>query len=309
MKHLRPLFIILAVLVAVFTLASCDPETSAFTVQVPQFAEGNGAKDVGIEITQDTINDISTVKRFFAYRVAPPITGFKEQKIAKGDKINTSLLGNPITLTMTVSSNGNYVFTGSTDSEYINVEISKDNKTFSYVHSLILDVNGVQNGEDEFDVVIGEGEILSANHFDSHGTAYYLGLSGDAARYDFLLHGKEGGKMAWLCYEGEKKENQDSVVFTNASNYDTECVGIVNSRVSGESASMYVASFDKEGLDFDSVVSNPDASESEKFEEIFNTNGLGQALESMDSCIDKINGWPGFNSWDINGSFTKWTSK
>ena len=258
MSQLKPLFYVLAVLAVVFILSSCDgdktSETPTYTVMVPQFAEGN-SKDskVGIPITQEMIVNDTTVRRFFAYRVAPPITGFKEQKIAKGSRVSTSIFGNPISLAMDIDEEENFVFEGLRDSsEYIKVVISKDNKTFSYVHSMILNVT---QGDDEFDVVVGAGEILSSNHFDSYGTAYYLSAGGDAARYKFLLHGKEGGKMAWLCYEGKKQESQESPgEFTDAEIYDGQCVTKVNDRVDGVSDSnFYVAAFDKNGLDFSSL--------------------------------------------------------
>lgn len=251
-KHL---FCILAVLALLFTLVACDSDKSSeptYTVMVPQFAEGNNKDSkAGIQITGEMMGDTETVQRFFSYRVAPPVTGFTEQKIAKGSKINTSLFGNPISLTMTLASGGSFIFEGSTDSEYIKVEISKDNKTFNYVHSMILDVQG---GGDEYDVVMGAGEIKSANHFDSYGTAYYLGAGGDAARYKFLLHGKEGGKTAWYCYNGVKKESTSAVTFTSPLEYAAECTDIVDTRVSEVSdVKQYVASFDKNKLDFSSL--------------------------------------------------------
>ena len=313
---------------------------------VPQFAEGNNKDSkAGIQITGEMMGDTETVQRFFSYRVAPPVTGFTEQKIAKGSKINTSLFGNPISLTMTLASGGSFIFEGSTDSEYIKVEISKDNKTFNYVHSMILDVQG---GGDEYDVVMGEGEIKSSNHFDSYGTAYYLGAGGDAARYNFLLHGKEGGKTAWYCYNGVKKESTSAVTFTSPLEYAAECTDIVDTRVSEVSdVKQYVASFDKNKLDFSSldVVSsasemtvsevvgfssmmgtdvNPEnasevsaardtinglkASDYEQFVYLYilTTNGLGKARADADACKTAINSWPTFSSWDIDESISHW---
>lgn len=345
-KHL---FCILAVLALLFTLVACDSDKSSeptYTVMVPQFAEGNNKDSkAGIQITGEMMGDTETVQRFFSYRVAPPVTGFTEQKIAKGSKINTSLFGNPISLTMTLASGGSFIFEGSTDSEYIKVEISKDNKTFNYVHSMILDVQG---GGDEYDVVMGAGEIKSANHFDSYGTAYYLGAGGDAARYKFLLHGKEGGKTAWYCYNGVKKESTSAVTFTSPLEYAAECTDIVDTRVSEVSdVKQYVASFDKNKLDFSSldVVSsasemtvsevvgfssmmgtdvNPEnasevsaardtinglkASDYEQFVYLYilTTNGLGKARADADECIDAIQDWPTFSGWNINESLDHW---
>ncbi|MCR5760434.1 MAG: hypothetical protein K6F82_00290 [Sphaerochaetaceae bacterium] len=293
-----------------FVFSSCDGEITptTYTVQVPQFAEGNDrdSKDVGIPITGEDITNTSTVKRFFAYRISPPITGFKEQKIEKGSKINTKLFGNDIALSMTVAENGNYIFEGVNDSEYIKVEISKDNKTFNYVHALILDVNAGSGTNDEFDVVEGAGEILSNNHFDSYGTAYYLGDGGDAAQYEFLLYGKNNGKMAWFCYDGKRKESNDSVSFTKASDYQTNCINVVEGRISGDS-NYYVAVFDKNGLVIDSVITDTSVTDEAKLQTLVNSNGLGNVnLTTAGGCIERINNTLGFSSWEVSNSATKW---
>ena len=309
MKHYRTLFLALLIVTTLFVCSSCDGEKASattYTVQVPQFAEGNGSDaKVGIPITVDEMSNVPFIKHFFAYRISPPITGFKEQKIEKGSKINTKLFGHDITLSMTVAENGNYIFEGENDSEYIKVEISKDNKTFNYVHALILDVINVPNAEDEFDVVEGAGEILSANHFDSYGTAYYLS-EGRVALYNFLLHGKNDGKMAWFCYDGVLKDIQGAVSFTKASDYKTNCIDVVKERVSGESK-YYVAVFDKNGLVIDSVIEDTSATEEQKLETVITTNGLGDVnLTTYEDCIDRINNTLGFSSWNVDNSATKW---
>lgn len=324
MKHLRPLFCVLAVLAVVLILSSCDgdktSETPKYTVMVPQFAEGN-SKDskIGIPITPEMVNSATTVRRFFAYRVAPPITGFKEQKITDGGKVTTSIFGNPISLTMTIDEDENFVFEGLRDnSEYIKVVISKDNKSFYYAHSMILDVdNNIPNTEDECDVVVGAGNILSSNHFDSYGTAYYLAAGGDAAQYKFLLHGKADGKMAWFCYDGRKWETQSTETISfNAYDvrfYMDNCAKEVDDRVADNysgtgtlTSGCYVAEFDKDGLIFDSLYST---SALEKSQVAFNTNGVGESLGSPAACVSKIkgNGQTDYNyNWDIIGSVAKW---
>ena len=308
MKHYRTLFLVFLIVTTLFVFSSCDGEKASvttYTVQVPQFAEGNGSDaKVGIPITENEMSNVPFVKHFFAYRISPPITGFKEQKIEKGSKINTKLFGYDITLSMTVAENGNYIFEGANDSEYIKVEISKDNKTFNYVHSLILDVIEVPNADDEFDVVEGAGEILSNNHFDSYGTAYYLS-EGRVARYNFLLHGKNDGKMAWFCYDGVLTDVVGPVNFTKASDYKTNCIDVVKERISGDSK-YYVAVFDKNGLVIDSVISDTSVTEEEKLNIVLYTNGLGNFnLTSAEQCIGRINTL-GFSSWDVNNSATKW---
>ncbi len=310
MKQYRTLFLALLVVTTILVFSSCDGEKASattYTVQVPQFAEGNGSDaKVGIPITGEDISNPSTVKRFFAYRISPPITGFKEQKIEKGSKINTKMFGHDITLSMTVAENGNYIFEGANDSEYIKVEISKDNKTFNYVHALILDVNAGSGFDDEFDVVEGAGEILSNNHFDSYGTAYYLS-AGRVAQYNFLLHGKNDGKMAWFCYDGVLKDVVGSVNFTKASDYKTNCIDVVKERISGDSK-YYVAVFDKNGLVIDSVIADTSGmTEAEKLQVVINSNGLGNVinLTTAGDCIGRINTL-GFGSWDVNASATKW---
>lgn len=346
-KKYKLMLFVLVVVATALILSSCDPnvesEVQTYTVQVPQFAEmdAKGAK-AGIIINgEEVLSDDSIAKHFFANRIAPPITGFKEQKIARGSKIKTNLLGNPIDLTTTIDAeSGNYIFEGFNDDEYIRVEISKDNKEFNYVHSIILDVENFPGANDEFDVVVGKGEILSANHFDSCGTAYYLS-EGRVARYNFLLHGKEGGKMAWFCYNGIITDVSGEVSFTRASDFQTNCIDVVDGRVSGES-NTYIAMFDKNGLNSDSfdniseatnltteerqtllsmldkpdLAATPDSNDAIAYLNSLDVNVLrtkyalvsnGVSMSADYSTgVSRINNWPSFNSWDIGESMSKW---
>lgn len=160
---MRKILIISITLLCALFIVSCDgsspsaPEAKVYSVKVPQFLEGNDKASKAIDLSDLTSSDPNYV-RIQLYEYFPPLTGFTTTSVAVGSKINTTILGTSLTVTMSLDSVGNYVFEGKNDNDYLKVVVAKDNNTFTFVHAIsVQNITGFA-----MPVVIGEGTITDS---------------------------------------------------------------------------------------------------------------------------------------------------
>ena len=202
-RILKSFLLILSVLFVFTVFVACNenadsPKEPEYEVEVPVFFEGN---DVGSRIIDPrTLSVDPSLFEFYCY--CPPFKGFESSKMTEESEVDTLIFGEPITLQMSLDSDDNYVFEGSNDSVFLKLTVSKDNKTFSFVHAISA-ING--DGWNIIVVVEGEGTIndsgyagLSKVYFLSDQRGFGLTCqiyTQDEIGCTFFYHNQEGNPV------------------------------------------------------------------------------------------------------------------
>lgn len=189
--------VIISLLCALFII-SCngdspsEPAERSYSVAVPQFLEGNNNAMKTIDGSSLTL-DQQTL--FTLYEFFPPITDFSTESLTVGSKVYTTILGEDLSLTMSLDSDENYVFEGSNNSDYLKVVINKDNSSFSFTHAISAWTGSFY----VMPVITGQGEILDSG-FEGFVDIFILN-SGTCQKSKALIK-KDGTNYGFISYSG-----------------------------------------------------------------------------------------------------------
>lgn len=313
-------FTIIAILLAF--VACSDAKPVKYDVKVPILMGGSTARK--IVANEEIIADSEAVSQFFAYRVAPPVIGFSDQKIEAGSTIEIGLKDlSRVTLTMSLDQDGNYVFEGSNGDDYAYVKVSKDNSKFDYIH--VIKIYGEMGGtDDEFDVVVGQGKINDDNSFEGCGTLYYLITGNYNKRMRFVFFNNGQDEYGCYYYAGQFNGNYFGPMGADA---DPEKYRdyIQQAEYFEDSNLAYVSRFSEAGLDFSSLklyskledIPSEDAKNviiemgmesNVEYAYAIQSNGFGDTRGSLENCQAVVDSWEGFSNWNLSSALEEWDS-
>lgn len=321
MRNNRILVVSFTIIAVLLVFVACnDTKSVKYDVKVPILMGGSSARN--IVATEEILADSETVKQFFTYRVSPPVVGFSDQTIEAGATIEIGLKDlSRVTLTMSVDQQGNYVFEGTNSDDYAYVKVSKDNKSFEYVH--VIKIYGSMPGtDDEFDIVVGQGKINSDNSFEGCGTLYYL-ITGDYnKRMRFVFYNNGQGEYGCCYYKGQFHGEYNGPMGANADPMKYKDY-IQLAEYFDDSALAYVSRFSDDGLDFSSLklYSNLDDIPDEGAKQVIiamgmesnveyayaiQSNGFGDTRGTLENCQAAVDSWDGFSNWNLSSAIAEW---